>query len=272
MITDLDETIKQLLVKNGDLNTSEIDIAFDVPDREWSASVSKPTVNLYLYDVRENLALRGTEWTVQTSSNGNSATRRKNPSRIDLSYLVTVWANSVEDQHRLLWRVLATLFRYPTLPQESLLGSLAGQNYLIHTTTAQPDGLFGSLSDFWATLDSGIKPSINYVVTLPLDLAIAFTSPVTRTATLAVKPPDGEAENLIQISGVVHAVGDRSRRVSGAIILAVQANMTAETNTDGEYGFSPIPAGKHTFKVQLPDKKTKEFAMSVPAPNYDLAV
>ncbi|OGO38166.1 MAG: hypothetical protein A2147_08030 [Chloroflexi bacterium RBG_16_57_8] len=270
MITDLDETIKQLLIKKGGLDTSEVDIAFDVPDREWSASVSKPTVNLYLYDIRENLTLRKIEWTVQT--NGNSTTRRKNASRIDLSYLVTVWANNIEDQHRLLWHVMATLFRYPILPQEMLTGGLAGQDYPILASTAQPDGLFSNPSDFWAALDNEIKPSVNYVVTVPLDLAIAFTSPVTRTATLGVKPPDGEAEHLIQISGLVHAAGDRTKVVPGATIVAKEANMTAETNTEGKYAFSRIPAGKHTFQVRLPDKKTKDFAVSVPGPNYDLEV
>jgi len=270
MITDLDETIKQLLIKKGELNTSEVDIAFDVPDREWSASVSKPTVNLYLYDIRENLSLRGTDWRVQT--NGNTATRRKNANRIDLSYLVTVWANSVDDQHRLLWRVMATLFRYPILPQDSLTGALVGQNYPVLASTAQPDGLFSNPSDFWAALDNEIKPSINYVVTVPLDLAIAFTSPITRTATLGVKPPDGEAEHLIQISGIVHSAGDRTRVISGATIVAKEANMTAETNREGKYGFSRIPAGKHTFQVRLPDKRTREFAISVPGPTYDLEV
>ena len=270
MITELDETIKRLLINRGSLDTREVDIVFDVPDREWSASLSKPTVNLYLYDIRENTSLRNTDWTVQTTA--NSATRRKKANRIDLSYLVTVWANNVEDQHRLLWTVLATLFRYPILPQEFLSGSLAGQDYLIRASTAQPDGLFNNPSDFWAALDNEIKPSINYVVTVPLDLAIAFTSPVTKTATLGVKPPDGEAEHMIQISGLVHAAGDRARTVSGARIEAREAGMTAETDADGKYHFSRIPAGKHTLVVRLPDNRTKDLAITVPATSYDLEV
>ena len=48
MITDLDETIKQLLIQKGALEPAEVDISFETPKREWSASISKPTVNLYL--------------------------------------------------------------------------------------------------------------------------------------------------------------------------------------------------------------------------------
>ena len=46
MISDLDETIKQLLVKEGKLDLAEIDIVFEMPDREWSGKVTKPTVDV----------------------------------------------------------------------------------------------------------------------------------------------------------------------------------------------------------------------------------
>ena len=54
MISDLNESIKELLTKRGLLDPAEVDIKFEMPNRSWSASVSKPTVNIYLYDVREN--------------------------------------------------------------------------------------------------------------------------------------------------------------------------------------------------------------------------
>ena len=78
MISDLDETIRQLLTKKGALDPSEVDISFETPDREWSTSTSKPTVNIYLYDIRENHQLRGTEWTIAKDGNGN-ATKKKKP-------------------------------------------------------------------------------------------------------------------------------------------------------------------------------------------------
>ena len=126
MISDLDETIKQLLIKKGAFDMTNVDISFETPDREWSASISKPTVNFYLYDIRENHQLRRTEWITGKDENG-IAHKKKNPSRIDLSYLVTVWTSDIGDEHRLLWHTLLTLSRYPTLPEELLSGHLAGQ-------------------------------------------------------------------------------------------------------------------------------------------------
>ena len=98
MINDLDETIKQLLIIKGALEPAEIDVSFDAPDREWSASVNKPTINIYLYDIRENHQLRGTEWIVTRDQDGN-VTKKKNAKRIDVSYLITVWANDAADEH-----------------------------------------------------------------------------------------------------------------------------------------------------------------------------
>ncbi len=165
-----------------------------------------------------------------------------------------------------------TLFRFPVLPHEILKGKLAEQKYIIQTNTAQPDGLFNNPSDFWAALDNEIKPSVNYVVTLPLDLSIAFTSTVARTATLGVKPKDGEAEQLIQISGIVHAAGEPAKYITGATVLAKEAGMTAVSDAEGKYVFSRIPPGKHTFQVSQDGKKQKEFKVTVPGKDYNLEI
>ncbi len=271
MITDLDETIKQLLVKKGAIDPAEVDISFGTPDREWSASISKPTVNFYLYDIRENHELRGTEWFVEKDRNG-IATRKKNPSRVNLSYLITVWTNDIEDEHRLLWHTLQTLSRYADLPEELLSGQLAGQYYPIKTTTAQPDGLFQNPADFWAALDNELKPSINYVVTLPLDLEVALTAPLVKTKVIEVRPPDTEAERLIQVAGTVHKAGKPTEGIPKATVVAKEARMTAKTDDQGHFSFPKLSMGKHTFQVLVSGKKVQEASITIPSASYDLEI
>ena len=87
MLDDLDETLKTLFRERGGLASDEIDIAFEAPDREWSSRIGKPTVNCYLYDIRENLQLRETDWIVERQDNGRVVTKRQPPRRFDLSYL-----------------------------------------------------------------------------------------------------------------------------------------------------------------------------------------
>ncbi len=271
MITDLNETIKQILVKKGAFDPAEVDIKFETPKREWSASISKPTINLYLYDIRENHELRGLEWFVEKDRNG-IATRKKNPSRIDLSYLITVWTNDIEDEHRLLWHVLLTMLRNHEFPEELLSGQLAGLSYPIKTRAAQPDGLFSNPADFWTALDNELKPSINYVVTLPLDTDLTFTAPLVRTKTLEFKAPDTDIERLVQVAGMVHETGKPTQGISEATVVAREARMTAKTDDQGYYSFAKLPEGEQTLQVLVSGKKVREVAVTIPSASYDLEI
>src|SRR5438445_24281 len=61
MIQDVDESLRAL-VKRDALNGSKADIAFDAPNKEWSSRRNTPTVDLYLYDIREDLEQREVMW------------------------------------------------------------------------------------------------------------------------------------------------------------------------------------------------------------------
>jgi hypothetical protein len=271
MITDLDETLKQLLITKGKIDSGEVDFSFETPAREWSGKISKPTVNLYLYDIRENHDLRGTEWTIGRDTNG-LATRKKNANRVDLSYLITVWTNDIEDEHRLLWHLLLTLFRYPELPDEVLSGMLADQEYPIQMSVAQPDGLYNNPSDFWTALDNEIKPSVYCVLTLPLDTDTAFTAPLVRTKTLKFRPPEADLESFVQIAGTVSEAADPEQAITGATVVAREARMTAVTDEEGRYTFPKLPPGEHTFQVVVTGREAKEITVAVPAASYDIEV
>jgi hypothetical protein len=170
MINDLDESLRQLLIEEALLSPAEVDISFDIPTREWSTPVTRPTVNLYLYDMRENRQLRETYWDTEAAEEGRVRLSRR-PVRIDLSYMITCWTSTPEDQHRLLWRVLETLFRNSPLPEQVLHGALLQSDHPVRTDVAQPDGVLKNLSDFWGALENQLRPAINLVVTVDLDLA-----------------------------------------------------------------------------------------------------
>lgn len=165
MISDLDETIKQLLREHIPLDPGEVDVSFEVPDREWSARISKPTLNCYLYDIRENRALRDADWSVERSGE-KTITRQRPPFRVDLSYLITAWTQAPEDEHTLLWHTLAVLLRFPALPDASLRGALRDQPLPVRAQAVQPDGVLKSPGEFWGALENQLKPSLSYVVTL----------------------------------------------------------------------------------------------------------
>jgi len=271
VISDLDDTIKQPLIKKGGLKPSEVDIDFDMPDREWSGKVTKPTVNIYLYDIHENRDLRTNEWAIV--HNNGVATKTKWPSRVDVSYLVTVWTHDTADQHRLLSHILATLFRYPEIPDELLQGSLAKLDWPIRTQTAQPDTVLRNTADFWGALDNQLKPSISYVVTIPLDLDIALTAPEVKTKVFTFKDSTGAVlGGYVQIGGTVHRRGKPDEVVPDATVLIRELQMTAKTDQRGKYTFRKISSGSYKVDVLVPEGKTRQVPITVPSPSYDIEV
>ncbi len=170
MLHDLDDALKDLLIKEVPIDINDIDISFDAPKKEWSTTVSKPTINLYLYDLRQNLELREemNAWLLERDREEGRGIRRKMPARIDASYLITAWTGSVDDEHRLLWRVMETLFRFKELPEEYQRGELKTDLVPIKMKTAQIDGVLKNPAEFWSALDNQLKPSVSLQVTLPL--------------------------------------------------------------------------------------------------------
>src|SRR3979490_57261 len=118
MIQDVEESLRAL-VKRDALNGSKADVAFDAPNKEWSSRRNTPTVDLYLYDIREDLERREVMWEDirgEARDPGVVTERRPPPRRFKLSYLVTAWTQRPEDEHRLLSSLLACFLRHPTLP------------------------------------------------------------------------------------------------------------------------------------------------------------
>jgi len=271
MITDLDETLKQLLIKEMPITNNEVEIRFDLPRREWAAKLSHPTINLYLYDIRENTELRRNEWIVERDDNGR-ATRKKAPARIDLAYLVTAWTSTVEDEHRLLWRALWALFRNPVLPQEVLQGNLKQATVPIPAAIAQPDKI-PNMPDLWGVLDNELKPSLHLVVTLPLDLAMAITGPLVLSKRLRIEPGlagQGPFQEIVQIAGTVR--DEQGRPIPGATVAVKGTGFSALTDAEGHFTFPDLPPGEIVLQVTAPGGRTGEEAVTIPARRYDVQV
>jgi len=57
MIQEVDAAL-EALVRRDVLNGSRVEVVFDAPTKEWVARRNAPTINLYLYDIREDLSRR----------------------------------------------------------------------------------------------------------------------------------------------------------------------------------------------------------------------
>lgn len=274
MIDLLDETLRELIIQKGLFDRDSVEVSFEQPTGDWAAGLTRPTINCYLYDIRENAELRSAEWIVGQNEKGQ-ATKRLAPRRFDLSYLVTVWTqNQVEDEHAILWRVLGVLASHPLLPLELCQGELRAQPYPIKTETAQPSVTIDSLPDLWSVMDNPLRPSINYVVTLAMEREVAFTSPLVLTKRVMVgqRPePLREAEEIVQIAGIVTRA---DIPLAGVGVTFVELGRSAMTDAFGRYHLPNVPAGNYHVRVETPDDR-RQFEITVPAvgraaPFYDL--
>jgi len=179
VIDDLDRTVAALLRHDvyglPPSLADQVQISFAAPDDQFPPqSVTLPAVDLFLYDVRENLDLRSNEVYVERRSDG-TATRARAPRRVDFSYLVTAWSSEsvpdrAQDEHRLLGEVMRTLLRHRTIPEDVLQGVLANQDLPLPASALQP-GRLQSLGEFWQALGGKPKAALNYSVTLAIDVS-----------------------------------------------------------------------------------------------------
>lgn len=166
MIDDVDTALRALLSPRAQENGAAV--SFDAPTREWAARLSGPTLDLYLFDIREDLDQRSVAW--DAVKEGDVTVARRVPPRFyRLSYLVTAWTTRPEDEHRMLADALAALVVVDALPREVLSGWLAEQPSAVRVDVALPLPEDRSMSDLWNALGGELKPSVDLVVTAPVN-------------------------------------------------------------------------------------------------------
>jgi hypothetical protein len=175
VIHEVDDALRRLIREQA-LAGTKIEVALEAPTREWASRRNAPTVNVYLYDIREDLRRRESSTLIDVYDDAGRVIRRRRPPRyVKLSYLVTAWTQRPEDEHRLLSALLLGILRYEALPSGLLSGSLAALGLPVPVTCALPPPEDRAFADVWTALGGELKPSLDVVVSTPFDP----TGPIT---------------------------------------------------------------------------------------------
>lgn len=202
MIHEVDELLEKLVKKDALNGGSSVELVFDAPTKDWVARRNGPAVDLYLYDIREDLQRRVPVWEDQRGADGLVNGRVLPPRRFKLSYLVTAWTQRPEDEHRLLSSLLSAFIRNPMVKPEQLEGSLAEPNLPVYIDVGQPPSQDRSLADVWSALGGELKPSLDVVVIAPIMVGrIAPYGPPVRTSASIGLAAQGEPERFAGANG-----------------------------------------------------------------------
>ena len=267
MIQDVSNTLKFLLTKAPGIppDLAAASIIFDRPVEPFSPTST--TVDLFLYDIRENLELRNFESTTTVKS--GVATFLPPPLRVACSYLVTAWpvggADLALQEQQLLAEILQLLAGYPIIPSQFLQGSLAGQDPPLPMVTLHPDTL-RTMSEFWTSLGTKLRASLTVTVTISMNvLPPPGPAPVAVTHELEITQltqPASSSENTFTIAGNVTNAANAV--VAGAAVLIVENGRAATTDTNGNFSIGPLVAGTYTLQATS-GASTKSSTIQVPA-------
>ena len=173
VIHEVDSALRALIDREAGIR--DVEVVFDAPTRDWASRRTTPTVDVYLYDIREDMRRRERGVLNEYNENETRIIRRHLPPRhFKLSYLVTAWTQRPEDEHRLLSALLGAFIRYDAMPADLLSGPLAEIGLPVPLTVGLPPPEDRGFADVWSALGGELKPSIDVVASVPINTGQHF--------------------------------------------------------------------------------------------------
>lgn len=248
MIRDLSETLKAILQDPSvPPELAAADIVFDRPVDPFN--INKTTIDLFLYDIRENTELRSNERVVERRD--HQAIVHPAPLRLACSYLVTAWpfggTELALQEHRLLAQVLRALGQYPTIPVQFLQGSLIAQDPPLPMIALHPDAL-KNLSEFWTSVGNKLRASLTLTVTISVPLYADVSEFVVTNRNTAFAPSQTAApESWVQMGGRV--LNAALQGIPGAMVDILDAGLREFSDNDGKFSFLRVATGAHQLRA-----------------------
>lgn len=186
-IPAVDEGLERLLRATLPLPPEVGDVSFERPSGTWSAQLSRVVVNLFLYAVGRS-ALPPSGGGSRLGPDGRREVR-DDAALVDLHYLVSAWAATVPEEHRLLGDVLGRVLTHQSVPAEHLTAPLAAG---VRLTLAKDDA--HRTRDLWSSLGGPHKASFTLVATVAAD------PPPWRPAAPPVRQVEGRTRAVSSVS------------------------------------------------------------------------
>ncbi len=279
-------------------------VGFEPPDEHWRTAVmggGEDRLNIYLYEIREDLKYRSNERT-STFQEG-WITQNRTTERLDCHYLITAWSPMVYsppvseptlDEHNLLYTVITVLMRHraliptevyrPGLPipsgrsLSSVPAEIRGDSLPLDAALADQ---IRDLGDYWGTMRVVWRPTIGLTVTIPVipGPPPIVTPPVTTlTAEWLQQQEPGSMEARITIGGRVLSSAAETPvtgawvQIQGLSAGVDQVNRRRLSGADGGFIFGGLWAGQYHLRTVAQGLGNIGRDITIPSPTgeYDL--
>ena len=175
VISDVTQTLEELLV-DQQLPKNSFDVSLKSPADEKVTTSMKPKVNLFLFRVTENPFAKNQDWQPVTPD-----TLRYPPLALNLSYVLTPYAENKLDELRVFGEAMRVLYENSIVPAAALRGGLENTAEelkvdLCHMTLEQQ-------TQVWSALAQPYRLFAFYVVRMVL-----IDSAVERDAARVTEP------------------------------------------------------------------------------------
>ncbi len=271
MFSSLHDALKRLLREKGQFEALDIDVTFEIPNRTWASTLTKPTINFFLHDLEENASLRKTNFAAPVTT-GHTTSIKQAPRRINLRYQVSVFSSEARDQNELLWRTMTVLMRYFEIPPELLPRNIAELGIPVNARVSQPEDGPRS-NDLWNGLELPPRPALLYLLTVPLDLQRSLEAPLilSRNLMLQNTPDKSIAGQQLSIGGVItNSKGEPQANIQ---LWRENSSMAGTlTNELGQYQLNHIPNGQLALRIAADSQVSQQIILTIPSASYDIVM
>lgn len=269
MIDAVNDALRALIIEELPIRDSEIEVAFNQPKREWSGRLSRPTLNFYLFDIRQNARFKNASPGFEVTQRGNGKVEQQRAApRVDLNYMITAWAIAPEDEHRLLARVFMALYRSTVIPDALLPEAIQNQPYPIPIQMGTLNELTRP-TEIWGVLDNELRPAITCTITLALDPYAPLVSPIVQTRELRLSQrevPGGTEPSRWGVGGYLREMPT----LDGVRLTLLERALPIVLEADGSWSVGRLREGRYTLQVSVPGTAPRQFPLEVPSPSYDV--
>jgi Pvc16 N-terminal domain len=158
VLEHIDSTLEAFFRATVPISAQDVDVSFEPPDREWSAKLTRPTVNVFLWDMRRSTS-RARTGMEELERNGQIVRRAPLP-RVELRYLVTAWTSDHGDERALLSGLMRAILAHEEIPATFVAAPIEELPPLTLLMARAGD----EHPDVGAVLDGQLKPGISVTI------------------------------------------------------------------------------------------------------------